>query len=265
VRGGTGFDVLFGDVPGLFDPDSTADVFISGAGTGLDKENTGTPVKVESNKKVSKPPPPTVLKLTRIKKKKKGKAAHRQRHLPKATLKTPKTLGGKRVTNSDLPDPETFNRILSDFHKWATQTQNKDVEDLKEDLARADERAAGYETDKNLAVAETNKKRLVVESLKEQLSKKTILAEDEKDKADKLYDNAHRVQVEIRAHGQNHLSAFRQQVEKSVNEILDAAATLYRDLDGKLDGLTQANKTAHSTKRPADKPLYSKSPPPSSR
>lgn len=268
-RAGYEDDALYGDVPGLIHPDAAADDFIKNVGDGLNKENTGnaTPVKTKDTDTFL-PPPPTAYNVRRIKKQGLKRAERRQRHLPKTALKkTPETFGGKRVTDKGPHDSKTLNRILSDFHKWANKTPNatnKDVEDLKEDLKRADERAAGYKTDKNLAVAETNKKKLVVKSLKEQLSKKTLLVEDEKDKYDKFYDNAHRVQDEIRAHGQNHLSAFRQEVEKSVNAILDAAVALYRDLDDKLDELTEDNQTAHPKKRPSGK-LLSESPPPNLR
>ena len=268
--GGTGYvdDALYGDVPGLLNPDAAADDFIKNVGDGLNKENTGNATPVKTKDTDTFLPPPLTAYAVRLNKQGLKRAERRQRHLPKTALKkTPETFGGKRVTDKGPHDSKTLNRILSDFHKWANKTPNatnKDVEDLKEDLKRADKRAAGYKTDKNLAVAETNKKKLVVKSLKKQLSKKTLLVEDEKDKYDKFYDNARRVQDEIRAHGQNHLSAFRQEVEKSVNAILDAAVALYRDLDDKLDELTEDNQTAHPKKRPSGK-LLSESPPPNLR
>ena len=141
----------------------------------------------------------------------------------------------------------------------------EEIKTLKEDLKRADQRVLELTTAKNLAEAGANAKVNTVTSLKRNLSKKTGLYDKEKEKAEILISNATRVQDQYRSHGPNHLAAFKSDVQKYVDKIFEAATVYYRAVDDQLDELTQANSSLHSTKRPAEEPLYSKDPHPSSR
>ena len=268
VKGLLGQLTPTGGIAGVFNADVIADKFVAAA-AGLNKENKNTPVKNKKKEEVDEdtlpPPPPSTAYVVRHKKTGARARRPRQRHLP---FTTKDAKDNRVVAVQAVPAKNPHKEVLAEFKAYCDSLTDKDKEEiktLKEDLKRADQRVRELTTAKNLAEAGANAKVNTVTSLKRNLSKKTGLYDKEKEKAEILISNATRVQDQYRSHGPNHLAAFKSDVQKYVDKIFEAATVYYRAVDGQLDELTQANSSLHSTKRPAEEPLYSKDPHPSSR